>query len=195
MPLRQNPDVEFLREHSDEPVVDIREAERLTARAMACGVAEDERVRLLGQASELYRRAGELGPAVALGERALGSVHRCNDERLSVITRIRLATAQFYAGEHRVAAKVLEQAAEDAADLGDDLLRSFALQHLGKCLVEAGRIPKGRAALTAAAALRFELNQPSLLGSSLRALVELERRAAANELRRRDDERAVAGGL
>jgi len=169
--------VDFLRDHSDAPAADAAEADRLAARARGLGRTgkQGERARLFGQAAELYRRADQLGPAVSSAREAVASSVRTGDRQLQAANQIRLATAQFYAGGHREAAALLEQSAELCTDIGDELMRSFALQHLGKCLVEMGRTTRGRSALTAAAIIRFELDQPHLLASSLRALLELER--------------------
>jgi tetratricopeptide (TPR) repeat protein len=106
---------------------------------------DEEAIRELGRSLEL---ADELDDARALTTAAirLGEAHRCFD---------RLAEAEAW----------LRPAVEGPRDL-----RDFALQHLGKTLLDAGRTDEALQALEAALELRLAKGDASLAASTQQAL-------------------------
>jgi 8-oxo-dGTP diphosphatase len=83
---------------------------------------------------------------------------------------VRFATALQYAGRHDEAIDQFEAVLARSGEPGFDEYEHFAWQHLGKCLVEAGRVEDGIAAFHRALALRVPMRDVGLVASSRRAL-------------------------
>lgn len=69
-----------------------------------------------------------------------------------------------------VAEALLREALSVSADPDGGHYRHFALQHLGKALLDAGRFLDAIEALEAALAIRRDLGEPSLIASTKQAL-------------------------
>jgi 8-oxo-dGTP diphosphatase len=108
---------------------------------------------------ELQHAATALEDAVASG-----------DPRREAAARVRLATALQYADRHDEAIEQFEGVLARSAEPGFDEYEHFAWQHLGKCLVEAGRLTDAVAAFHRALALRVPMGDVALVASSRRAL-------------------------
>jgi len=92
------------------------------------------------------------------------------DRRREAANLIRLATARQYGGQHAEAEAIFREALAltetgDAADYED-----FALQHLGKCLVETGRVAEAMLCFDRALVLRWMKADAELIASTEQAL-------------------------
>jgi tetratricopeptide (TPR) repeat protein len=121
--------------------------------------------RILGRTDEsldYLRRSLDAAPDEPARIKALiriGETHRCRNEYEQGIAILREAAALA-----RVEAPELED---------------FALQHLGKCLVDAGRAPEGVEQLERALALRLGKGDPALIASTSEALARAGQREPA----------------
>jgi 8-oxo-dGTP diphosphatase len=100
----------------------------------------------------------------------LDDARRGSDPRREAACTVRYATALQYAERHGEALEVFMQVLERSSEPGFDEYEHFAWQHLGKCLVEAGRRSEAVAAFHRALAIRVLLDDPGLVASSRRAL-------------------------
>lgn len=103
--------------------------------------------------------------AIAVKDAAAGG-----DSRREAAARVRLATALQYADRHGEAIAEFQCVLERSAEPGFAEYEHFAWQHLGKCLVEAGRTSQGVAAFHRALAIRVLIDDVGLVASSRRAL-------------------------
>lgn len=106
-------------------------------------------------------------------ERTTRSVHDAvadGDPLREAAARVRHATALQYAERHDEALVEFEAVLARSGERGFDQHEHFAWQHLGKCLVELGRIREGVAAFHRALAIRVLLDDSGLVASSRRAL-------------------------
>ncbi len=94
------------------------------------------------------------------------------DARREAANLVRLATGLQYADRHDEALVVFTGvlARTGAREPAFDEYEHYAWQHMGTCLVEAGRVDEGVAALHRALAIRVLLDDPGLVASSRRAL-------------------------
>ena len=111
--------------------------------------------RLLGRDEEAV---AELGESLALAE-------KLGDERAAATARIRLGEAHRCFDRLAEAEACLRIALDGPADVQD-----FALQHLGKTLLDAGRAAEAAQALGAALELRRVKGDPALVASTEEAL-------------------------
>lgn len=151
----------------------IARAERALATARAAGDRAGE-LRALGYLGNACRVSGRpleatrwLAQAVALAR-----IHR--DARAEATNRIRLGEALRYLDRHAEAEAQLRRAlaAADAPQAPPALraLTSFALQHLGKCLLDQSRTAEAVDVLEHALVLRKAEGDPSLIASTRQAL-------------------------
>ena len=121
--------------------------------------------RLLGYAGNALRLLGEHEEAVAAHREALAAAPA---GRAGLAARIRLGEslrcADDFAGAERELRAALEQAGAASP------LRHFALQHLGKTLVDAGRREEAATVLAEALALREAKGDAALVESTRAAL-------------------------
>lgn len=148
--------------------------ERALARAStALARTEDdrERVRLLGYIGNAERMLGRHDDAIAhLCESATTAEQR-GDRRARAIALIRLGEAYRCSDRLPESERQLRVALTVIDDVPLDGLRDFALQHLGKCLAEAGRTDEAVAALEEARAIREKKGAADLIASTQQALV------------------------
>jgi tetratricopeptide (TPR) repeat protein len=129
-----------------------------------------ERLHLLGQIGNDQRALGNLLEAEMFLTEAAALARTLGDLRREAVNRIRLATARQYSGEHAEAEAIFRDAlaltlSGDAADYED-----IALQHLGKCLVEMGRVDEAIECFDRALVLRWMKADAELIASSEQAL-------------------------
>jgi HTH-type transcriptional regulator, pleiotropic regulator of extracellular virulence genes len=123
-------------------------------------------IRLLGYLGNARRMLGDVDGAVACLRRSLGLAESGGFERAAVVALIRLGEAHRCADEFARAEEVIAAAlARAPRDL-----RDFALQHLGKCLLDAGHVERAEAVLEEALALRREKGDAELIRSTAAAL-------------------------
>jgi len=127
-------------------------------------------LRTLGYLTDACRVAGELDASVTYGEEAVDRARAAGNRNAEVANLIRLGEAHKYRGETTIA----EQLFRDALALSDDAdalaLRDFALQHLGKCLMEVGRYDESIDTLEQALKLRRQKGNQPLIDSTEQAL-------------------------
>lgn len=119
-----------------------------------------------------FQRDGEHDPQFDV-ERARARVDAAvasGDARSEAANLVRLATGLQYAGNHAEAVATFGFVLDRSTRQGFDEYEHFAWQHLGKCLVEMGRLPEALSAFHRAMALRVLLGEPGLIASTRRAL-------------------------
>lgn len=129
-----------------------------------------ERLHLLGQIGNDQRALGNLVEAEMFLTEAVALARTLGDKRREAANLIRLATARQYGGGHVEAEAIFREAlaltaSGDASDYED-----FALQHLGKCLVEMGRTDEAITCFDRALVLRWMKADPELIASTEQAL-------------------------
>jgi tetratricopeptide (TPR) repeat protein len=138
----------------------------------------DARRRLLAYAGAGYRMVGRGDDAVPCLREALELAAGDPDPRAEVVALIRLGEAERCRDRFAEAEALLREALDRAKRLGSH--EDFALQHLGKCLVDAGAPDDAVPVLERALALRLERGDADLVDSTRRALaVALRERARA----------------
>lgn len=131
-----------------------------------------ERASLLGRIGEDYRQLGMLDEAIAHLERALELAQTAKAPGLQVPLMLRMATALQHRGEHARAEVMFQDALRRTRDHQVQAveLEDFALQHLGKCLVEMGHHAQARDCFEQALALRLAKGEQGLIASTRQAL-------------------------
>ena len=129
-----------------------------------------ERARLLGYIGNTERMLGRHEHAIAHLRESAAMAQNCGDRRAHAIALIRLGEAYRCSDRLGDSEEQLRAALTIIADAPLDGLRDFALQHLGKCLVEAGRSDEAVPALEEALAIREEKAAADLIASTELAL-------------------------
>lgn len=127
-------------------------------------------LRTLGYLTDACRVAGELDAAVAYGQEALERSRAAGNRNAEVANLIRLGEAHKYRDEHTIAEALFREALALSADGEAQALHDFALQHLGKCLLEMARYDESIAYLERALELRREKGLKPLIDSTEQAL-------------------------
>jgi tetratricopeptide (TPR) repeat protein len=172
------PDLETLSVFDDRVRGVARDAEAVR-RVIARASAELEEARrrgdrageqwLLGYLGNAARLLGEHDAAVARLRESLTLADALGDERRAVVALIRLGEAHRCAGEPRAAEPLLQDALARAEAAAPDLL-DFALQHLGKALLDVGDTTRAREHLERALELRHAKGDAELIESTRAAL-------------------------
>ncbi|HEY1368385.1 MAG TPA: tetratricopeptide repeat protein [Gaiellaceae bacterium] len=139
-------------------------AETLAAEAAEAGTRRD----LLAYAGAAYRMLGRGDDAVRCLRGALELAGGDPDARAEVVALIRLGEAERCRDRFTEAEALLRAALDRARRVGSH--EDFALQHLGKCLVDAGEADEAVPVLERALALRLERGDAALVDSTRRAL-------------------------
>ena len=125
---------------------------------------ERERCRLHGYLGTAARLLGRDDEAVRELVRSVELADSLGDAQLRATATIRLAEAHRSFGRLDAAESLLRAALETGER------RDFALQHLGKTLLDAGRRDEGVEVLEAALELRRAAGDPALVASTEQAL-------------------------
>ena len=128
-------------------------------------------VRLLGYLGNAMRILGDTDASLGYLRESAGLARELGDERRELIALIRLGETHRCRDEYDDAERVLRDAlgrAEAAPALADYV--DFALQHLGKALVDRGEAAAAAECLERALAVRRAKGDPELVASTERAL-------------------------
>lgn len=171
--LRRRP---FLRVYADKaaPLVEAIHEQRTDLEAARKEGDEESILALLGPLSESYRMLAQLDPAVDYGREALELATKLDKPRQRIANGLRLATALQYRNQQDEALPLFEATLDLARAHGH--LVDFALQHLGKCLVEMDRAGDARPLFEEALALRRARNEDALAASTEEAIEGASRR-------------------
>jgi tetratricopeptide (TPR) repeat protein len=129
-----------------------------------------ERLQLLGQIGNDQRALGNLIEAEMFLTEAVALARHLGDTRREAANLIRLATARQYGGQHAEAEAMFRAAVALTISGAASDYEDFALQHLGKCLVEMGRVDEAIACFDRALILRWMKADPELIASTEEAL-------------------------
>jgi tetratricopeptide (TPR) repeat protein len=140
---------------------------------------ETQILRALGYLTDACRVFGELDAAVAYGQEAVERSRAAGNRNAEIANLIRLGEAHKYRDEHVIAEPLFREALDLTSDGDVQVLRDFALQHLGKCLLEMGRYDEAITQLEDALALRRAKQNQSLIESTENALALARTRLAA----------------
>ena len=147
-----------------------------TALAAARGEGDVARVRrLLAYLGEAHRVIGALEEAEREIREALILAREAADARGGVANLIRLGEVLRCGDRPGDAEAALRDALAGTDGPGCDVYRDFALQHLGKTLLDTGRVEEARAVLRDALAIRQRKGAPSLIASTQEALARADR--------------------
>ncbi|HRP62487.1 MAG TPA: tetratricopeptide repeat protein [Phycisphaerales bacterium] len=134
---------------------------------------------------ELARTIGQLGDHLRLSPdhieeaistllRSLKHAEEAGDPGMLASNMIRLAVAQQYAGNHRASIGLHRSAIILIQEHNVCGLADFALQHLGKCYAEFGKIDEAAACFSEALRLREQHGDEDLINSTREAIAHLE---------------------
>jgi tetratricopeptide (TPR) repeat protein len=162
--LRQAPlDQEVVEEAAAEAVARLLEAEAEGDRA--------DLLRLHGYLGDVCRVLGRLEESLRHLEIALKLARALGDQRAEVANLIRLGETHRYREDYPAAEALLRDALDRSrADPALADYQGFALQHLGKCLLEQGDVAGAIDCLERALALREDRGNPELVESTRQAL-------------------------
>jgi tetratricopeptide (TPR) repeat protein len=156
-----------LREVPERPDEYRRAVAWLQERAADPALGERERVRLLGRCGVLARTVGDYPAALDALQAALAGAARLGDERLELISRVRLAHVyqwqRDFARSDALFAEALRGCETDPACAG---VRDSVYQHAGKNLFDQGRYAEALALFERALALRLGSGDAELIASA-----------------------------
>ena len=147
-----------------------REAVERAAAAAERELARGESARLLGYLGNAHRLLGRHDEAVAAHERA---VELADGDRALAVALTRLGESYRCADRYEDAEASLRRALE----LAPPEVAHYALQHLGKTLLDRGAAGEAAEALDRALAERRAAGDPALIASTERALAAVRRAA------------------
>ena len=123
--------------------------------------------------SALFMQEGSEAEAAALLEEALALSRKQGDRATEIDGLLGLATARQYLGERDAAIAMFEEGLRLCAETGIRGQENFLLHHMGRCLVEMGRIDEARAAFEKTLVLRKAIGNPRFIASTQGALDDL----------------------
>lgn len=142
-------------------------------------------LRLLGYLGDASRVYGAVEQAIAYLEEALAISRRMGNRRAELANRIRLAEARKYNSEYPVAERLLREAVRCAQSSHLPELQPYlhyALQHLGKCLMEQKKKEEEAIlCLEQALRLRQALGSKRQIVSTEQALAWVRRKTAKSK--------------
>lgn len=147
------------------------------AAARASGDAAAELAAMTALGHGLFM-AGEEAEAAPLLTDALTLARSRGDAKGEIEVLLGLATARQYLGERNAAVAQFEEGIRLCAASGERAQEHFLLHHLGRCLVEMGRIGEARDAFELALALREGLPNAQLAENTRAALDDVAKMAA-----------------
>jgi tetratricopeptide (TPR) repeat protein len=135
---------------------------------------------LLGYLGNACRLLGQADEAIALLTDGLKLALSTDDARRSVVATIRLGEAYRCRGEYSTAETLFREALARTQTAPEFAwLEDFALQHLGKCLLDQADFVAAVQCLERALALRQAKADQQLVASTERALAKARQHAAA----------------
>jgi len=158
-----------LREVASDPAA-VQRALAAGRQALAEATGPREEARLLGYVGNALRMLGRHAEAEAAQARALALAEELGDARGLVVARIRLGEALRCADELERAEAELRTALAAARAQPSLGLTDFALQHLGKTLLDGGRAREAEPLLAEALVLREAKGDDALVESTRLAL-------------------------
>jgi tetratricopeptide (TPR) repeat protein len=108
----------------------------------------------LGHLAFLLTMMGQEAEAAPLVEEALDLSRQIGDRATEIDGLLQLGTTRQYMGERELAVRLFHEGLARVEETGIRRQENFLQQHLGRCLVELGRIDEARAAFETALALR-----------------------------------------
>lgn len=133
-------------------------------------------LKLLGELGEHARILGELEASRHYLERALALAREYEDHGRIVANLIRLGTTLQYLNEHSAGEALMREALTLTDQPATCHYHDFALQHLGKLLVETGATKEARTLFEQALILRQQKGEAGLIASTQQALDSLNAR-------------------
>ena len=131
---------------------------------------ETQVLRTLGYLTDACRVVGELHAAVSYGQEAVERSRAASNQNAEVANLIRLGESHKYREEHTIAESLFREALALSTDGDARVLHDFALQHLGKCLMELGRYDEAVTYLEQALEIRRTKSSQPLIESTEQAL-------------------------
>ncbi|HEX5165225.1 MAG TPA: tetratricopeptide repeat protein [Thermomicrobiales bacterium] len=147
----------------------LRRARKQLAEAREAGY-DTQILRTLGYLTDASRVAGDLDAAVTYGQEALERARASGNSNAIVANLIRLGEAHTYRDEPAVAEPLLREALALSSQGDSGPLQDYALQHLGKLLLETGSYDESITYLEQALALRQAKGNQPLIESTQQAL-------------------------
>jgi len=123
--------------------------------------------------SALFMQEGSEAAAATLLEEALALSRKQGDRATEIDGLLGLATARQYLGARDAALAMFEAGLRLCDETGIREQEHFLLHHMGRCLVEMGRIDEARAAFEKALVLRRAAGNARFIASTQGALEEL----------------------
>jgi len=156
----------------DDPVLSQRYAENQAQFERQQSLSAVD-LKLLGELGEHARILGELEASQHYLERALDLAREYQDSGRIVANLIRLGTTLQYLNQHTEAEALMREALTLTDQPATCHYHDFALQHLGKLLVETGAYKAARTQFEQALILRKQKGDPGLIASTEQALAAL----------------------
>lgn len=159
----------FQRYQSPDPVALAQKIERDSA-ALVLAKDEQARLELISRIGSNYTNLWQEERAVPILERALALAQQVGNNRIEIINLISLATAQQYCGNRDLAETLFQEALQKMQEYNQPSYEDVALHHLGRCLVEQGKLREALACFERALVLRKEKGDRLFIASTQRAI-------------------------
>jgi len=159
----------FQRYQSPDPVALAQKIERDSA-ALVLAKDEQARLELISRIGSNYTNLWQEERAVPILERALALAQQVGNNRIEIVNLISLATAQQYCGNHDLAETLFREALQKMQENNQLSYEDVALHHLGRCLVEQGKLSEALTCFERALALRKEKGDRLFIASTQRAI-------------------------
>ena len=140
------------------------------------GTDERALIEALGWLAFLLTMAEQEAEAAPLAEEALALSRRIGDRATEIDGLLQLGTTRHYLGERALAVRLFHEGLALVEATGLRAQENFLQHHLGRCLVELGRIDEARAAFETALVLRKALGEKRFIDSTQAALDEIASR-------------------
>jgi tetratricopeptide (TPR) repeat protein len=159
----------FQRYQSPDPVALAQKIERDSA-ALVLAKDEQTRLELISRIGSNYTNLWQEERAVPILERALSLAQQQGNNRIEIVNLISLATAQQYCGNRDLAETLFQEALQKMQEYNQPSYEDVALHHLGRCLVEQGKLSEALTCFERALVLRKEKGDRLFIASTQRAI-------------------------
>jgi HTH-type transcriptional regulator, pleiotropic regulator of extracellular virulence genes len=159
----------FQRYQSPNPVALVQKIERDSA-ALVLTKDEQARIELISRIGSNYTNLWQEERAVPILERALALAQQVGNNRIEIVSLISLATAQQYCGNRNLAETLFQEALQKMQEYNQLSYEDVALHHLGRCLVEQGKLSEALNCFERALVLRKEKGDKLFIASTQRAI-------------------------